>query len=275
MKANVLDPFTKIELYELLDKKSLSIIRYFIKKSLFSQPEILPQQNIRAVEIPKQHIEQWFVQALNVEPVGSGSFPIDIYNKKQNWGADIKMLNIKVNDDGCITNSDSGEASLGQKFISYGTELDSLFLQKQYEQIKNGWLKIIRDKHLQVKKFYPSIKHIYYLFILRANVSFYFIGCKVNLKNLINVSVNTSRTTNNSVFLDGFISNLLGNVKIYKAKKRMELRLKPKNWIDNNLFIGFKTNFSNKPAILRNGELSDEILIKRLSETNNTKIEIF
>jgi hypothetical protein len=56
MSSEVLEPFTKNELKKLLDSKSIDVIKYFIKKSLFSQPEVLPTQTVRAVEIPKQHL---------------------------------------------------------------------------------------------------------------------------------------------------------------------------------------------------------------------------
>jgi hypothetical protein len=40
-------------------------------------------------------------------------------------------------------------------------------------------------------------------------------------------------------------------VKIYKAKKRLELRLKPKKWLENGDFIEFNFIFNNKTKNLR------------------------
>lgn len=54
----VLRPISKIELLELLDPKAQEVIQYFIKKSLFAEPEPLPEQEARAVQVPKEHIEQ-------------------------------------------------------------------------------------------------------------------------------------------------------------------------------------------------------------------------
>ena len=40
-----------------------------------------------------------------------------------------------------------------------------------------------------------------------------------------------------SIFINGFIDSTLGNAKIYKAKKRLELRLKPLAWFEQGLCI--------------------------------------
>ncbi len=62
--------------------------------SLFAQPEVYTDKPSLPIQIPKEHLEQWFVQALQVESVGAGSYPIDIL-KPNEWGADVKMLSIK------------------------------------------------------------------------------------------------------------------------------------------------------------------------------------
>ena len=47
-------------------------------------------------------------------------------------------------------------------------------------------------------------------------------------------------------------------MKVYKAKKRFELRLKPKYWVENNLVKTFNTNFEQF-----------EVDIRELIEKNN------
>ncbi len=237
----VLTPIPKEGLLKLLDPKAQEVIRYFIKKSLFSQPEPLPEQIARAVQVPKEHIEQWFVQALDVKPIGAGSYPVDIYNEEEGWAADIKMLNAKLNDTGEISGDLSGEASLGQKFEGAGVDLDSLFGSKQYDFIKDAWLSIFREKIALVEHEHNDIKDIIYLFILRAGFNFYLVGCNVEISNIDKVTV--GKTTTKSVYLDNFVAERYGNAKIYKAKKRLELRLRPKNWIDDNLAVMFESDF--------------------------------
>ena len=42
-----------------------------------------------------------------------------------------------------------------------------------------------------------------------------------------------------SVFVTGFVDDKYGAVKVYRAKRRMELRLKPRKWIEDKLVITF------------------------------------
>lgn len=268
----VLTPIPKDELLVLLDAKAQEVIRYFIKKSLFSQPEPLPEQSARAVQIPKEHIEQWFVQALDVKPIGAGSYPVDIYNEEEGWAADIKMLNAKLTDTGELSNEESGEASLGQKFEGAGVDLDSLFRTKKYKKIKDAWLGIFSEKIALVKREHSSIKDIIYLFIMRAGFNFYLVGCNVAISNIDDVSV--GNTTNKSVFLDNFISERYGKAKIYKAKKRLELRLRPKNWVDDNLAVLLETNYQHNHIRLYDEVLDEKFLRKQFERINSININI-
>ena len=77
MSELVLTPMSKSELNDFFDDDSLKVIQFFLRKSLISQPEVLPEQKKLPIQIPKEHIEQWIVQALNARPVGSGSYPVD------------------------------------------------------------------------------------------------------------------------------------------------------------------------------------------------------
>ena len=276
-KDVVINPLNKNELLAFLDDKSKEIIKYFIIKSLFSQPEPRINQKQLPVQVPKEHIEQWFTQALNVKPVGAGSYPIDIYNDRDHWGADIKMLNIKIDKNGNVTNGDSGEASLGQNFSDAGIKLDSLFLSKNHNKIKNNWIKLYKSKYDSLKKTYP-IKSIFYFFILRPGVQikgadFYFCGALLNVDNLDNVIVNKKRTTKSSVFLNNFITDSLGNTKIYKAKKRLELRLKPKNWIENDMAIKISTSYMPSYVDLRSKDVGPKYLEKEIKKIQKIKID--
>ena len=115
---NILRPLPKDELNNFFSQYSLQVIQYFMNTSLFAQPEVYKDKDSLPIQIPKEHLEQWFVQALQVEAVGAGSYPIDIL-KSNKWGADVKMLSCKVDKNDMLTNGDSGETSLAQKFGSY------------------------------------------------------------------------------------------------------------------------------------------------------------
>lgn len=276
-KKYVINPLSSKELLDFLDDRSKNIIKYFLIKSLFAQPEPKVGQRQLPIQIPKEHIEQWFTQALDVKPVGAGSYPIDIYNEREKWGADIKMLNIKLNNSGRVSNSDSGEASLGQKFEGPGIHLDELFAKKNYAEIKDGWIRLYNEKYKSLSNNY-KVKKIYYFFILRPGTQiegadFYFTGAVINLKNLDNVKVNKKRTTKKSVFLDNFINNEYGNTKIYKAKKRLELRLHPKKWVDDNATLKITTSFVSKHVNLREEDVGVKYLKKRIEDLKNIVVE--
>lgn len=233
----VLTPLTRKELENIFDESSLLTIEFLIKKSLFAQPELLPNQKLLPIQIPKEHIEQWIVQAIGGEAVGAGSYPVDVIKGKE-FGADVKMLSCKVNlETKELLNYVSGETSLAQKFKDAGDNLDNLFANHQYEEILDGFKIIVKEKLEKVKRD-KKVDNIYYFFILRAMNTFYLCGLKVNLEEISNVSV--GKVTRDSVFADNYIDSKLGNVKVYKAKKRLELRLIPKKWVDSDLVIKFE-----------------------------------
>ena len=276
----VINPLSKEELSSFLDTKSKEIIKYFIVKSLFSQPEPKMGQKTLPIQVPKEHIEQWFTQSFDVKPVGAGSYPIDIYNERENWGADIKMLNIKLNKKGEIAKGDSGEASLGQKFGGPGVNLDKMFELGDFEEIKNQWVILFRKKYESLTKEFP-IEKIYYFFILRpssqtSGADFYFTGAILNVNKLEDVSVDTLRTTKKSVFLSNFIDAEFGNTKIYKAKKRLELRLTAKKWIDEGKSIKITTSFTHSHVDLRKENVGPEYLEKEIDKIKgiNIKFEV-
>jgi len=248
----VLVELTKEELKSFFDETSLKVIRFFLKKSILSQPEKLKTQSDLPIQIPKEHIEQWVVQSLGVTPVGAGSYPIDV--KSNDWGADVKMLSCEIDDKGYLKNRDSGETSLAQKFgddnFGDGNSLDELFKNREYDFIWLKWKEILINKYRQVESEH-NIKDIYYFLILRAGTKFHLCGLKLDLSKLSDTEININRSTNNSIWIKNFIKDELGHVKIYKAKKRLELRLKPKKWVENNLVITFDTSFNQINANIR------------------------
>ena len=60
----VLEILTKDELEELIDEDAKKVIAYYIDRAVDLQPELRIGQADRPIQIPKEHIEQWFVQAL-------------------------------------------------------------------------------------------------------------------------------------------------------------------------------------------------------------------
>ncbi len=240
-----LTPLNQQELREIFDDISIDVINYFLKKSVLAQPELIPDQSQLPIHIPKEHIEQWVVQAIGATSIGAGSYPIDLYKEDLGLGADVKMMSCKVSKDGTLLNADSGETSLAQKFddsnFGEGVTLDQLFSSRSYETIWNAWKIIVNNKYNSVIKQH-NLTNLYYFFMLRANDKFYLGGTKLNLNNIDQVTIDMPRSSNSSLWLNNLINPSFGNTKIYKSKKRLELRLRPKKWLEDKLLIKFKND---------------------------------
>lgn len=242
----VLTKFSQNELKEIFDDTAIKVIHFYLKRALMAQPERISGQNTLPIQIPKEHLEQYIVQAIGGSGVGAGSYGVDVIN--DDFGADIKMLSTGYNNG--KLKKDSGETSLAQNFKDTGVSLDTLFENQEWNTILEGWTEIITHKLNKVFIEHPNVKHIYYFIIIRDYSNFHLCGLKVNLDELENViplkkpngQIHASST---SLYLDNFIDSNLGNVKIYRSKKRLELRLHPKYWFENNLTLEFNLDYNN------------------------------
>lgn len=259
----ILKPLSKDKLSSFFNNKSISIIEYFIKKSVFSQPERVIWQKKLPIQVPKEHIEQWLVQAMWIDWIGAWSYALDVINRAEKWWADVKMLSAKINDKWELTNADTWETSLAQKFKKTWSDLDVLFKNQDFETIKKEWLWIYEDKLNQVKNS-NDLENIYYFILVRGWSKLYLLWMEVLLENLNNTSVDMYRTDKKwtqSVFINWFIDNEYWYTKIYKAKKRLELRLKAKKWHEDNLCITFNLDLDTEE-------------INLLQEINNNNFDI-
>ena len=87
---------------------------------------------------------------------------------------------------------------------------------------------------------------------------------KINYEKLDNIS--KEKISEKSVWIKNFIDPKIGNAKIYKSKKRLELRLKPKEFIKNKSFLNFKienkVNTKNLREIFINKNKKNKYLLK-------------
>lgn len=243
----VLRPFNLEELKEIFDETSIQVLEFFMRKAMFSQPERIIGQDILPIQVPKEHLEQWVVQAIGALPVGAGNYGVDVI-KEGEFGADIKMLSCKISKNGNLTDSESGETSLAQNFKDTGDSLDTMFENKRFDEIVDGWKEIIYNKLNKVKE-EQNVENIYYIFILRAGTTFRLCAMEVDTDKLKDIGV--GKVTSTSVFINNFIDENYGSVKIYKSKKRIELRLRPKFWVDNNMTIDFELKSNSEPVNIR------------------------
>lgn len=231
----VLKFLSKKEIEYFIDDDAYSVIEYLLKKVAFSQPETRDGKIFSGIQITKEFLENWIAQACDLEKIGAGSYPIDVY-EPGNYGVDVKFLTAKIKKDGSYTNSYSNETSLGQNFKDGGSGLDQLFASKDYEKILKAWIKILNAKvEIPIKKF--RLKKIYYYIFVRAGNKISLAIAEVNANAI--KKLKTNRSTSTSVFVQDFVDDKYGNVKIYKSKKRMELRVYPKQLEEDDKIISW------------------------------------
>ena len=262
----VLEEVTSDELNKIFDSSAKEVLNYLLQRCVISYPEFLPSQKDTALYLEKKQCEQWIVQALGLKPVGEGSYPIDGIN--DNKGYDVSSLALSQSKKGKM-NSQTGEKSLGQKFSdeNFGESddnLDSLFGSGNYDKIINAWKKILKKKWLQAIKDH-KLENIYLvnLILYKPEKKLYIFLLKINHKNLEDVT--KEKISDKSVFLKNFIDEKFGNAKIYKSKKRLELRLKPHQFLKNKSFLEFKieskVNSKNLREIFQNGKKREQYFL--------------
>ncbi len=230
MQSNFLIPLKKEELEKIFDSEAIEILTYYLKISVFSQPHPIIDTLELPIQIPKEHLEQFVVQCLGCRPMGAGSYPVDVIDDARSFASDIKMLSCLLDRDGKLSSQNSGETSLAQKFSD--NDLDGKFRRLEHQQIINDWIIILQEKYCRVLDDNNKIKDIYYFFILRAEENFFLIGTKLDVNNIKNLTLQRRDYTkdSNSIYIENVIDSNFGHAKIYKAKKRLELRLKPSTW---------------------------------------------
>ena len=249
------NPVSKGELLTIFDEKAIFILKHFIKRSQINQPEVIESENNLTFQVINEHVELWFSQALNLKRIGQGSSPIDLVSSNNEIGADIAVLHYKSNKNG-ISRAETGEKSIFQKFSDekwsgLGSTLDDLFDKNENDKIAEAANNIFFDK-------LSSINHIAdnYYFILMLPPSglskAFLIALKLNTENKLEPLV--KKRLKESVVLDNFIDESYGSVKVYKAKKRVELRIKPKPFLDKHNYLEFEIDNNFKKVILRDLE---------------------
>ena len=249
----VLEFLKNKEIENIFDNDSKKIIHYLLKKVLFSQPELLPGDKKNNIQMTKEFLEQWTAQALGWKTIGSGNYPIDVYSDKLKIGADVKFISANTDDSGYFKKGVSNETSLSQNFKDTGNNLDNFFKTKSKKNILNGWITTLISKSTIPKKDY-NLKNIYYFIFLRGGDSINLAIARINSEKIKNIEIthfSGRNGENKSAHISGYINNDFGEVKIYKSKKRMELRCNAQALEKNNFLIkwDFSNDLKNEKAI--------------------------
>ena len=115
-----------------------------------------------------------------------------------------------------------------------------------------------------------NLSHIYYFIVLRAGLKFYLCGMDVNVANIEKVKY--LRNTDQNVWTKNFMEERYGSIRVYKSKKRMELRLRPKQWYQENLLYEFSLQGDVLVKGIKDIMKDETIMIRSESLSANTLI---
>ncbi len=273
-----LSPISKKEIIDLFfDDTSKNILKYYLTKNLSSIPEVRKKDVLPPIRIPKEYLEIFVSQMLNGEPAGSGNYPVDVIVGSTKLAIDISGLSISKNKNGNFKKS-TGEKSLAQKFDSDnygqdGEDLDDLFKHQESNKIVSSFQEILLRKYAKVFK-ENQVKSIYIFNFIFNNEDqeIYVSVLKLDQNKIQNFSAgNISAST---CVINNAIDVSYGDLKAYKSKKRLELRLNVNGLMKADCIYKIKYSFGTKTRKINfreQLEIDNEILNK-LKEKNPIEI---
>lgn len=188
----------------------------------------------KIIELPKEATEFWVAESLrnnhgehNIKELGAGNTSIDIIY--DTIGIDVKCM--------CTKGAGlSNETSLIQNFKTIGTNLDNMFINGEYDLIRELWTIELRKKYLAcINKF--NLTELIFIVFLSTRKNVFLTIFNLNIELLPNSCLGVGRLKPNSlsINLSNLINEYYGQTKIYKAKKRIELRLNLEHLCQENL----------------------------------------
>jgi len=189
---------------------NMDILREYVRKDIDGNKEYFDDLNI-TYKISSPSKAEWILNKaiLNGILVGAGNTSVDILTA--NVCIDVTVLT--------LNNSCTNEKSIMQNF-STGNNLDSLFNDNKGGKI----VEIFKDKLIEKYVSYEK-KEIYYAVFVCHKKNIYLVCFQLIPKNINNMEYASFSKSNKNILIDNFIDETYGNVKLYKSKKRLELRL--------------------------------------------------
>lgn len=215
---NVLEPYSLLNLNKYIN---INIVKKYVNIDIESNKEYYNDTN-STYKISNSDKAEWIIHKsiINSKLIGQGNTNVDIKLELNNKILLIDVCVLTLN--GSMTN----EKSILQNFTS-SNDLDQLFIdEKGIEAVS-----IFRDKLLLKYNDIKDYKCEYYYLIFICNKKNIYLTClKFNSKNIKNIRFDTfikssNKTERKNILVSNFIDRTNGNVKLYKSKKRLELRL--------------------------------------------------
>lgn len=191
----------------------------------------------------EEEFSEWFIEkASGGEQIGKGSLAMNVQTGNNN-GVDVFCV--------IMNKSGSNEKSLIQNFAKTGKDLDTLFKEKRFLEATELFMKDYKSKLENV----IALKHmgdLYYLGFVSTTSEVFLVNFKINVANISSVGVEKATSSEKSIILKNFIPAEYGNVKLYKSKKRVELRLNNGALMNPNVVSIYK---SEKPISDGSGDI--------------------
>ena len=210
--------FTPQKIPDFVDIK---ILKEYVKKDVDANKEYFDDTN-STYKISNPTKAEWILNKSikGGKMIGNGNTNVDI-NVNDKYGIDVSVLTLRGNH--------SNEKSVMQNF-SGCNNLDSLFTENKGDEA----VKVFKDNLSKKYNFKDGIdKDILYLIFVCKEKNVYLTCLKLNLESVPNIKFSNFTKSKKTIQLDNCIDPKVGNVILYKSKKRLELRLH-KDIINNN-----------------------------------------
>lgn len=192
----------------------IEYLKHNVQQYMESRKEFYKETG-RKPYIEDEFSEYWIAKASKGVQIGMGSGGMDV---KTSIGEGIDVMCVIMNSNG------TNEKSLMQNFSNAGADLDTLFREKKGDEALllylNGYadkIKGTKDKH--------TLNDLFILSFVSTQTSVYVICFKLNIDQVKNVKSTGFTKAEKNITTVNYIDELYGNVKLYKSKKRLELRL--------------------------------------------------
>jgi hypothetical protein len=156
--------------------------------------------------------------------VAEGNSPTDVIIKKTKTGIDVTCV--------CCNSNMTNEKSIMQNFKGSGNSLDLHFENGTTNLAIDLYKKELYNKLTTAGKTY-ELENLYCLIFISIRDKIYLSLLKFNIDAILNVTENGLSKGKKSIMCSNFIDEKFGRTKIYKSKKRFEIRF-CKSIIDND-----------------------------------------
>ena len=185
-----------------------------IKEYMISRKDFYKQTK-RSLFIEEEFSEWWVEKASSGTQIGKGNQATDVISSNKE-GIDVMCVIINKNK--------TNEKSLIQNFNRCGFNLDLLFNERDDKSAIQLFMNDLKKKLIDVKEKH-DLTDLYILAYISSQTSIYLSCFKYNILLMDNVVSKGFSLQKQSININGFMEEKWGCVKLYKAKKRIELRL--------------------------------------------------